>query len=169
MSTIAHVLAAISVFLSSLLGYVSTHDLSSDQPATTTASITAGITASSTAVDGYISYNGQRIPGADPKTFALVTDADGKSSDYGKDDLHVYYKTGTVQGADPDSFKVVSGREYDAAHKLYYYYAKDASHVFLDDLVIANADSATFVVIAGSTAYNAKDKNHEYLNGRAVQ
>jgi hypothetical protein len=170
MSTIANVLAAISVFLSSLLGYVSTHGIPADQQtASTTASTTAGITASSTAADGYISYNGQPISGADPKTFETVTDPDGKTTDYGKDAAHVYYKTVAVQGADPATFKVVSGREYDAAHQVYYYYAKDASHVFLDNLVIANADPATFTAIAGTPSYNAKDKNHFYLNGRPLQ
>jgi hypothetical protein len=170
MSTIASVLAAISVFLSSLLGYVSSHGIPSDQQATTTASTTAvGVTASSTSSDGYISYNGQRIPGADPKTFALVTGPDDKTTDYGKDAAHVYYKTVVVQGADPATFTVVSGPNYDSAHQLYYFYAKDATHVFLDDLVIANADPATFVAIAGNSSYNAKDKNHFYLNGRALQ
>jgi hypothetical protein len=136
-------------------------------------------------------YRGAPLPGADPATFTVI------DAYYAKDATHVYFNlepisaTSTAEvlpGADPRTLSacastedkddcvrdaqrvymdgmVVAGADPATFVPLTSSYAKDASHVYYEGVVMPSADIASFVTVIGSTTYDAQDKNAKYLNG----
>lgn len=127
------------------------------------------------------------LDGADPATFIAF------NSSYAKDRSHVYYSESSLEeitNADPESFvalddgiakdslhvfvngEVVEGMDPNTLSILHRSYIKDASHVYYLDgsvNVVPDADPATFFGVKESYySYDARDKNHLFLNGKIV-
>ena len=81
-----------------------------------------------------IFYRGKKVQGADIKTFSILSESHG----YSQDDTHVFGPEGIIDGADKDTFKVITG-----------VYALDAGHVYAHAKMM-DADSGTFRVIKDS-------------------
>jgi hypothetical protein len=64
------------------------------------------------------------IADANPNTFAVLGEIGGVETEetYARDSVHVYAMGNIVQGADPDSFKLVGGSGFDAQDKNHEYY-----------------------------------------------
>jgi hypothetical protein len=125
------------------------------------------------------------MPGADPRTFAVLTYPDGRSSFYGADASHAY-RVDTVVGSGNPEFgqTVIAGLPDPAGLKLIgegisVTYALDdgqvyALHAWGTDpaFVVAGADAATFVAEDPNSVdspTDAHDKNHTYLKGILVK
>ncbi len=111
--------------------------------------------------------------GADPNSFTIVAGGDFGES-FGKDDHHVFIEAYTIPGLDPRTFEPVGSAFYLGGG-----YVKDAYgvyYLFLDENdnwtsnLIKDADPSTFVSVRADLAgFDAKDKNHLYLNGSALR
>ncbi len=127
------------------------------------------------------------LDGADPATFIAF------NSSYAKDKSHVYYSESSLEeitNADPESFvalddeiakdslhvfvngEVVEGMDPNTLSILHRSYIKDTSHVYYLDgnaNIVPDADPATFFGVKEPYySYDARDKNHLFLNGKIV-
>jgi hypothetical protein len=100
---------------------------------------------------------------ADPATFVVST-IDWADA---KDKNHVYCNGQVLTGADPATFKVLSGSPVnDGSYERSF--AKDKNHAYIDCALIADANAATFSLVGNPNirdAYFAKDLNHVYFCG----
>jgi hypothetical protein len=111
------------------------------------------------------------LPEANPTTFRVLFEGRPHLFPmYAEDNNHVFISAYIIPYADPTTFTVLE------APPIWYtaWYAKDANHVFYGSEMISGADPATFVSFSAwrQTAtcnYDAEDKNHIYLHGRALQ
>ena len=71
----------------------------------------------------YVFYDGEIVQGLDLKHLRVLypPDTSDHSVKYVKDDKIVFYENSVVKGADANSFKVVSGRKWDAEDKYHKY------------------------------------------------
>ena len=101
-----------------------------------------------------------------------------------KKNNHIYLNDTIVQGADPNTFEIISwywsrdnkmyfylGKpvpqiDYATFKLLDYHYAKDKNHVFYDDIIIQGADANTFHHIDGTN--DGKDAENCYRWGEKV-
>ena len=89
-----------------------------------------------------------KMPNADRVSFKIL---DGQ---YARDADQIFQMGKKIEGADQNSFSVISGE---------YGYAKDAQHVYGPGGVIAGADPQTFQVL---TQEYSMDSGHVYYNGK---
>src|SRR5690554_3604763 len=62
----------------------------------------------------HLYYLGKTVPQIDPHSVEFIAEKNGKvSGDFIKDSQHVYYRFNVLEGADPKTFTVVSGRFFD--------------------------------------------------------
>jgi|GEM_PF-6631034 len=114
-------------------------------------------------IDGkwYFGFNGRytEVVGADPSTFQSI----GRYEAYfAKDKNYVYWRHERIEGANPETFVIVST-----------VWSKDDKNVFLKTKKINNADAKTFELIGSIFTPNyghhgigfAKDKNYVFQNG----
>ena len=121
-------------------------------------------------------YFEREIKGADPDTFQVLEHAFSKDKNhvyyetekieenintsavkvlnkfYFKDNKNVYLMYGKVEGADPDTFELLTDNMG---------YSKDKNNVYYTFSVVEGADVKTFEIIKEIFAY-AKDKNNLY-------
>ncbi len=107
-----------------------------------------------------------RLEGADPKTFALC-DADQDRDDCAKDAKSVYVLGRLVQGADPETFTMLSDTYGKDTHSVYTFPYEDEGDGYAR--VIPGADPETFAALRWAKAYDARDKVHVYLKGTLVK
>lgn len=71
----------------------------------------------------YVFYKGEIVNGANVNKLQVLHPPDTTDHfiDYIKDDKNVYYTTEIIEGADPKTFKVVSGQKWEAEDKNYKY------------------------------------------------
>ncbi len=124
-------------------------------------------------------YFEREIKGADPDTFQVLEHAFSKDKNhvyyetekieenintsvvkilnkfYFKDNKNVYLMYGKVEGADPDTFELLTDNMG---------YSKDKNNVYYTFSVVEGADVKTFEIIKEIFAY-AKDKNNLYYDG----
>lgn len=95
----------------------------------------------------FVYYEGKRIEGASPKNFYQ------DFTDYAIDVINkkVYYKWKVVEWADYKYFSYING-EFDSS------YGKDKEHIYYGNILIKDADYATFHALS----YLGFDKNHVY-------
>ena len=93
-------------------------------------------------------YFGQKVEGANPKTFEVISDGE-----YSKDDKNVYASGEIIKGADPKTFREFPETSYSRdKNNLYYYYGEDKflgkidenKFEFLDDFIIRNGNEIYF-------------------------
>lgn len=93
-------------------------------------------------------YFGQKVEGANPKTFEVISDGE-----YSKDDKNVYASGEIIKGADPKTFREFPETSYSRdKNNLYYYYGEDKflgkivenNFEFLDDFIIRNGNEIYF-------------------------
>ena len=93
-------------------------------------------------------YFGQKVEGANPKTFEVISDGE-----YSKDDKNVYASGEIIKGADPKTFRKFPETSYSRdKNNLYYYYGEDKflgkivenNFEFLDDFIIRNGNEIYF-------------------------
>lgn len=92
---------------------------------------------------GYVEHP---IPNIDAQSFQILN-----RYGYAKDDLHVYYHEDTVQGADSDSFTVMSDL-----------YGRDNVHVYYDGREIPGADPASFTLFDIQWGKDSQDVYFQY-------
>ena len=93
--------------------------------------------------------NIQFLDRADALTFVVLA-----KGSYAKDREHVWYVTRLIEGADPESFVVLSNSIYGR------YYGKDKNHVYMQGSIIPAADPGTFRLL---TFPWSRDKAHVFL------
>ncbi len=104
-------------------------------------------------------WNGIKVEGADPATFLTFDEYY-----YASDKNHIYRKEDSLDelALDPKTFVALN-----------YLYVKDATQVYyisVDEMTKINvADPQTFVVSTTTSAFDAEDNNHKYLQGQIVQ
>jgi hypothetical protein len=86
------------------------------------------------------------IKGADASTFEILS-----ADNYARDKEHVYFKMHRLDNADPSTFVVVSD--------LVYVYGKDRNRVWLRDVLVRDADPATFETLRFPYA---RDRSHVF-------
>ena len=93
-------------------------------------------------------YFGQKVEGANPKTFEVISDGE-----YSKDDKNVYASGEVIKGADPETFREFPETSYSRdKNNLYYYFGEDKflgkidenKFEFLDDFIIRNGNEIYF-------------------------
>ena len=93
-------------------------------------------------------YFGQKVEGANPKTFEVISDGE-----YSKDDKNVYASGEVIKGADPKTFREFPETSYSRdKNNLYYYFGEDKflgkifenNFEFLDDFIIRNGNEIYF-------------------------
>jgi hypothetical protein len=92
-------------------------------------------------------FDGQPIPAADATTFAVL-DRGG----FAKDRNHVYQLDRSISD-DPAHFAIVSNNDH-------YLFTKDSRTVHVNGKPIADADPATFRVLQGAYAQDARTNYH---------
>jgi predicted transcriptional regulator len=125
---------------------------------------------------GSIEHPPAIILGADPATFAGITDKRGKLTGYASDGKSVYYLGVQIQGADASTFQPVSN-----SCDYWYATAKDAHAVYYSDYstvrgadgpetrIITGADPKTFIAVVGQQGIDTQDANHTYFKGAMVK
>ncbi|GAA5093492.1 DKNYY domain-containing protein [Wohlfahrtiimonas larvae] len=108
--------------------------------------------------DNHVFYEGAIVPHADPYTFDILGSSLGFSFTYSIDASYVYMDNKIIYGADPDTFVF-----YTNGH------ARDKSHIFYKDKILANSDANSFRFLksiqpgtATDTLGYAIDKNQAY-------
>ncbi|MEO1449417.1 MAG: DKNYY domain-containing protein [Bacteroidota bacterium] len=94
----------------------------------------------------WVSYDeavGKRVTPvpADPESFEILS-----PETFGRDAAHVFYKSGIIEGADPESFTILPKG-----------YARDKDQVFIHTIPIVDVDPETFEIL--KYPYS-RDKNH---------
>ena len=93
-------------------------------------------------------YFGQKVEGANPKTFEVISDGE-----YSKDDKNVYASGEIIKGADSKTFREFPETSYSRdKNNLYYYFGEDKflgkifenNFEFLDDFIIRNGNEIYF-------------------------
>lgn len=134
-------------------------------------------------------YFCEHVVSQDPKHFEFIKWKNRIL--FGKDSKSVYNRQKRLEGADPETFTIVS--EYYAKDKkgVWYldvisftrientdfesfvaldrYYSKDKNHVYYKDEILQGADVATFRQCQGKPASYWVDKNQVYLSGKPHQ
>ena len=134
----------------------------------------------------YIYYKTQRVNEADVNNFRIIEDTIYYDNSYYRDNNNVFFQGRLLKGANPDKFKRLGEYTfyyYDGTH-LYYDgvrmdsvdyntlviydgidYSKDKNHVYFENRILENADSATFREIKSKKRGRyVMDKNHVYDN-----
>lgn len=108
--------------------------------------------------ENYVYYEGKIIEGADSKTFEVL------GTGYFKDNTNVYTQIGgfrKLPGVDGCSFELINYVDQYQWER----YSKDRNKVYYQDLVVEDADPATFKIENGK----AFDKNYEFRGAYKVQ
>jgi hypothetical protein len=117
--------------------------------------------------DTHVFVGSSVIPGADPKTYHLLDEA----AYFGEDAKHIYAAGRTLDAVTPNSFSDL-GDGYGKTSSTVYYFWPGLSSIDGsqngDLSSVSGADPATFAVVSGNTAYDAKDVNHYYKQGDVV-
>ena len=125
----------------------------------------------------------RRVEGANPAELRTVWGSGGL---YAVDDRQAYFEGRSIDGSDPDSFRVLDWRQQYACDRHWAYssnmrisddpakfvvlsrgYARDDSHVYYGSQIVEQADPKTFIV-TGTASSHAEDKNHRFNMGRLI-
>ncbi len=108
----------------------------------------------------------QQVPGADPKTLRSIYQC------WMADAEHVYWNGQPLPDVDVKTFETIPHNDYFNGQfresSPHYRYAKDATHVYFCDSIIANADPNTFAIVEASDSLHGWvvfDKYRIYSGG----
>jgi hypothetical protein len=100
-----------------------------------------------------------KMKGVDRSSFALIQNSDV----YSKDKSHVYYCNTIIDGADPDSFKILGGEELKKKLKPRFNFAQDKNHVYRELYILKDVKPEDFELLDQSHCL-WKGERYEILN-----
>lgn len=125
----------------------------SADPSTIRVLLAAGQPSGWAADDHQVYRFGEPLPGADPTTFSSFEE----NTEWGRDRDNVYYGQTLIEGAEPETFRLLDGGAEG--------WARDVAYVYRDGERVDGLDATTFVLLEGGYFH---DKNALYYRGDPV-